>query len=117
MNLRANGTLCKHYVQDMAAIGEKVQLHQQKPYTASTDMGNVSHVVPTFHGAFAVPTEPGVALHTPKFAEAAATDWAHAAALKCGKGMAMLALRVLMDGQVADEALVDFKKPDPLDSE
>ncbi|KAK2041110.1 hypothetical protein LZ31DRAFT_597494 [Colletotrichum somersetense] len=51
MNLRANDTLCKMYVEEMEAIGETIQLHQAKPFNVSTDMGNVSHLVPSFHGA------------------------------------------------------------------
>ncbi|POR35573.1 Uncharacterized protein TPAR_04229 [Tolypocladium paradoxum] len=115
MNLRANETLCKTYVEDMAQIGEKVQLHQEKPYTASTDMGNVSHTVPSFHGVFSVPTAPDVAIHSPQFAAAAATDEGHAAAIKCSKGMAMLALRVLVDGTIADAARRDFEQPDTVE--
>ncbi|KAK2029818.1 metal-dependent amidase/aminoacylase/carboxypeptidase [Colletotrichum zoysiae] len=112
MNLRANDTLCKMYVEEMEAIGETIQLHQAKPFNASTDMGNVSHLVPSFHGAFVIPTPPDIAGHHPKFAAAAATDEAHDAALKCAKGMAMLAVRVLADGAVAREARKDFVTPD-----
>lgn len=115
LNLRANDILCRTYVEEMAEAGEKVQLHQDKPYTASTDMGNVSHVVPSFHGTLDLPTAPNVAIHSPQFAEAAATDDAHAAAMKCAKGMAMLALRVLSDGSVTDGARRDFQQPDELD--
>lgn len=99
----------------MAQVGQKVQLHQDKPYTASTDMGNVSHAVPSFHGTFILPTSPGVALHSPQFAEAAASDGAHFAAMESAKGMAMLALRVLAQGDVADGARHDFQQPDHLD--
>ncbi|GJC96286.1 Metal-dependent amidase/aminoacylase/carboxypeptidase [Colletotrichum higginsianum IMI 349063] len=112
MNLRANDTLCKAYVEDMASIGETIQLHQAKPFNASTDMGNVSHLVPSFHGAFVIPTSPDVAGHHPEFAAAAATDEAHAAALKCAKGMAMLAVRVLTDDLIANRARKDFMTPD-----
>ncbi|KZL67286.1 hypothetical protein CT0861_10288 [Colletotrichum tofieldiae] len=112
MNLRANDTLCKVYVEDMAAIGETIQIHQAKPFNASTDMGNVSHLVPSFHGAFVIPTSPDVAGHNPKFAAAAATDEAHTAAIKCAKGMAMLAIRVLTDDLIAEGAKKDFITPD-----
>ncbi|KAF6824584.1 aminoacylase 1-like 2 [Colletotrichum plurivorum] len=112
MNLRANDALCKAYVQDMAAIGETIQLHQAKPFNASTDMGNVSHLVPSFHGAFVIPTSPDVAGHNPKFAAAAGADEAHDAAIKCAKGMAMLAVRVLVDEALAAGARRDFETPD-----
>ncbi|GKT57971.1 hypothetical protein ColTof4_09951 [Colletotrichum tofieldiae] len=96
----------------MAAIGETIQIHQAKPFNASTDMGNVSHLVPSFHGAFVIPTSPDVAGHNPKFAAAAATDEAHTAAIKCAKGMAMLAIRVLTDDLIAEGAKKDFITPD-----
>lgn len=79
---------------------------------ASTDMGNVSHIVPSFHGGFVIPTTPDVAGHNPKFTAAAGTDEAHNAALTCAKGMAMLALRVLADGEFVEAAWTDFRKDD-----
>ncbi|RTE80210.1 hypothetical protein BHE90_005320 [Fusarium euwallaceae] len=112
LNLRVNETLCKAFVEDMDAIGENVLLHQHKPYTASTDMGNVSHHVPSFHSAFGIPTAPGVAIHSQPFAAAAATIEAHNAAIQCGKGMAMLAIRVLTDDNMADAARKDFTQPE-----
>lgn len=39
MNLRANDTLCRQYVEDMADLGEKIVFKEEKPGTASTDMG------------------------------------------------------------------------------
>lgn len=114
-NLRVNDALCNVYIEDMAKNGEDVKFHPPTPQTASTDMGNVSHIVPSFHGAFCIPTEPGVAIHSAPFATAAATDGAHKAAIQCAKGMAMLALRVFVDGSLADQARKDLEKPDPLD--
>ncbi|KAK1986926.1 metal-dependent amidase/aminoacylase/carboxypeptidase [Colletotrichum cereale] len=100
MNLGANDTLCKVYV------------HQATPLNASTDMGSVSYLVPSFHGVFVIPISPDVAGQNPKFAAAAATDEAHAAAIKYAKGMAMFAVRVFAHGAVAQEATKDFEKPD-----
>lgn len=70
--------------------------------------GNVSHVVPSFHGIFGVPTDPGVAVHSREFASAASTAEAHRAALESAKGMAMLGFRVLAEGGLADRAKDDF---------
>ncbi|OAP55157.1 hypothetical protein AYL99_10857 [Fonsecaea erecta] len=108
-NLRVNLPLCKQYVEDMATIGEKIMVKNDESYTASTDMGNVSFEVPSFHGAFPIPTEPGVSMHHPGFAGHAATDEAHRAAIQCAKGMSMLALRVLTDPQLAEAARKDFE--------
>ncbi|KAI1375793.1 hypothetical protein F4677DRAFT_101174 [Hypoxylon crocopeplum] len=108
-NLTANKALCEAYVDEMAAIGEKILLQQEKPMNASTDMGNVAQVVPSFHGAFAIPAAADVSIHNPKFAAAAGTDEAHGIALKCAKGMAMLALRVLLNDELASKARDDFE--------
>ncbi|KAI0139142.1 hypothetical protein F4776DRAFT_670372 [Hypoxylon sp. NC0597] len=108
-NLIANKALCETYVDEMESIGEKVLLRQEKPITASTDMGNVSHVVPSFHGAFSIPAGLDVSLHNPKFAAAASTDEAHEIALRCAKGLAMLATRVLLDVELATRARNDFE--------
>lgn len=92
----------------MGTIGKRILVHQEKDMNASTDMGNVSHIVPSFHGAFTIPAPPGVSMHNPAFAACAATDDAHHAALQCAKGMSMLALRVLTDETFAAKARADF---------
>ncbi|KAF2845742.1 hypothetical protein T440DRAFT_459649 [Plenodomus tracheiphilus IPT5] len=112
LNLRANDTLCRAYAEDMGTIGTRVLVHQEKDMNASTDMGNVSHIVPSFHGAFAIPATPDVSIHNPTFAACAATDGAHQAALQCAKGMSMLALRVLIDEDFARKAKADFDTKD-----
>ncbi|PHH69324.1 hypothetical protein CDD82_7830 [Ophiocordyceps australis] len=110
MNLKYNQSLCQTYVEEMKLLGEEILLKQDSDHTASTDMGNVSHVVPTFHGAFGVDTEPGVSLHSREFEAVSAEQQAHDAAIRCGKGMAALALRVLMEDDIAKGALRDFKE-------
>lgn len=96
----------------MAVLGDKIMLKQEKSMHASTDMGNVSHMVPSFHGAFAIPTTEDVAIHNPGFTAAAGTDKAHESALKCANGMAMLAMRVLVDEDFSNRAWQDFWQPD-----
>lgn len=75
-------------------------------------LGNVSYTVPSFHGAFGIPAPENVAGHHPGFAAAAATDEAHAAAIQCAKGMAMLGWRVLTDDGIAEGARRDFEQDD-----
>lgn len=110
-DLRANPTLCHKYSKLMSSLpGEKIIPLLDKPVTASTDMGNVSYTVPSFHGVFAIPTPPNVVMHQAPFAEAAAGSEAHQAALQAAKGMAMLAWSVLTDDQVAQDARRDFER-------
>ncbi|KAG4434824.1 hypothetical protein IFR05_009695 [Cadophora sp. M221] len=109
MDLRANDALCRQYVEDMADLGEKILFKEEIPATASTDMGNVSYAVPTFHGGFAIPAPDNVTGHNPSFAAAAGTDAAHESAIRCAKGMAVLGYRVLTDSKLADAARLDFE--------
>jgi metal-dependent amidase/aminoacylase/carboxypeptidase family protein len=92
----------------MATLDLKVLPVANTPGEASTDMGNVSQYVPSFHGIFAIPTPPGVGPHNEKFATAAGTDEAHAAAINAAKGMAILAVRLLADEELANRARREF---------
>ncbi|KAJ2976876.1 hypothetical protein NQ176_g4688 [Zarea fungicola] len=47
-----NRTLCETYVEDMASFGDNIAIKSNQPFTVSTDMGNVSHEVPSFHGGY-----------------------------------------------------------------
>ncbi|KAE8376404.1 hypothetical protein BDV26DRAFT_294150 [Aspergillus bertholletiae] len=110
MDLRVNDTLSDIYVKEMGVLGEKFMPREvQAKGFGSTDMGNVSYVVPSFHGAFVIPVSSGVACHNPDFATAAATDEAHTIAIKCAKGLAMLAIQVLVEDNVAIAARRDFE--------
>ncbi|KAK5992296.1 Xaa-Arg dipeptidase [Cladobotryum mycophilum] len=109
MNIVINDSLCKAYVEDMEKLGQKVIQRATEPFTASTDMGNVTHIVPGFHGAFGLQADTSVALHSRGFAAAAGRDDSHEIAMKSAKGMAMLALRVITDEAIAKAAREDFE--------
>ena len=96
----------------MGTFGSRIQIKQEKPMNASTDMGNVSHLVPSFHGGFIIPAGPEISAHNPGFAACAGTEEALQAALTCAKGMAMLALRILVDDDLAQRAKADFETRD-----
>ncbi|KAM3476081.1 hypothetical protein MY5147_003401 [Beauveria neobassiana] len=107
-NVVGNRTICKTYSKMMAIVGHKVLAEQERPLVASTDMGNVSHEIPSMHGAFVIPTASDAALHSKNFAAAAAEKGAHKAAIDCGLGMALLAVNILCDDQLAEEMQNDF---------
>lgn len=92
----------------MATLGEHVIKAPEKPFVASTDMGNVTRALPGIHSGFVIPTGPEVALHSVEFATAAGTREAHDAAIKCGKGLAEVALTVLTSDNVAGKAQTEF---------
>jgi hypothetical protein len=47
-DLRINDTLSNEFANAMAAMGTKLIARSDKPFTASTDMGNASYAVPSF---------------------------------------------------------------------
>ena len=73
----------------------------------STDMGNVSHVLPSLHPIYAIDAEAGN--HTAQFTAAAAAEQAHDATLKAARAMTLTALEWLSDPQLRERAQADFK--------
>ncbi|KAM5350197.1 hypothetical protein ACJ41O_006702 [Fusarium nematophilum] len=110
--LRINNTLSYEFAKIMGTMGSQVIPRSDEPFTFSTDMGNVSFAVPSFHGAFGIPAPKDAMPHQPKFKEASGTDEAHEVAISCAKGMALLGWRVLTDDEVAVGAMEDFKTPE-----
>lgn len=70
--------------------------------TGSTDMGNVSHVVPSIHPMIAVAPH-GVVIHTPEFATYAGADEGDAAAIDGAKALAMTVADLWLAEGVLDE--------------
>jgi hypothetical protein len=74
---------------------------------ASTDMGNVSYLVPSIHPMLAVAPQ-GVSLHTPEFAEHAVSAAGTKAIVDGAKIMAMTAIDVWASASLREEMLADF---------
>ena len=74
--------------------------------TGSSDMGNVSQVVPSIHPNFGVGSP--TFTHSPEFTAVAATDAAHAAMLQTAKALAMTGVDVALEPGLLDEIKRDF---------
>lgn len=72
--------------------------------TGSTDLGNVSLRVPSIHPMIAI-AEPGTALHTTGFAEAAAGD---RAVLDGAAGLATVVADLLHDAALREAVAAEF---------
>jgi metal-dependent amidase/aminoacylase/carboxypeptidase family protein len=100
-NLTTIPSMAEAYRRNAASLGVIVPDRDDDPMATSpgsTDMGNVSHVTPSIHPYFAIPTD--ASNHTPEFTAAAATQAAHEAMLKAGKAMAMTALDLYSDSEL-----------------
>lgn len=74
---------------------------------ASTDFGNISHLVPGIHPVIKVSPD-DVALHTEAFREWAISDNARTAAADAAVGLAQTAFDVLADPELLDAARAEF---------
>jgi metal-dependent amidase/aminoacylase/carboxypeptidase family protein len=75
--------------------------------TGSSDMGNVSQVVPSIHPNFSVGAPSFT--HSKDFTAAAITDAAHAGMLRAAKAMAMTGVDIALEAGLIDRIKADFK--------
>ena len=71
---------------------------QQSLPTGSTDMGNVSHAVPSIHPMYSIKTEGGN--HTNEFTNATGAEIAQPPTLIAAKAMAMTAIDILCNPEL-----------------
>jgi amidohydrolase len=86
--------LAESYEEHAAALGMDVD-PEPRLGGGSTDMGNVTYVVPGIHPSFGIEAE--AANHTPGFTAAAATESAHEETLRAAKALALTALDLYSD--------------------
>lgn len=75
---------------------------------ANSTLGNVSYVVPGFHGIFCIPAK-GVN-HTPEFTNGAGSPEGFQRAIACAAGMAVVGCQVLVDDKFAEAVKKDFQR-------
>jgi len=106
--MKNNMTLAGLFRQNLESLGREVEAFDPRFGLGSTDMGNVSQVVPSIHPAIAIaPHE--VLIHTPEFAAAAASEAGHNALLDAAKAMAMTVADILQPGMI-DRIRQEFRR-------
>jgi amidohydrolase len=103
-----NGPLAAAYKANAEAIGRKF-LDLPVESTGSSDMGNVSFVVPSIHPTFSVGAF-GLN-HTPGFTEICATDAAHNAMIQVAQALAMTGAELVLDHDLLRAAKEGFGAP------
>jgi amidohydrolase len=104
-----NGTLLAEYVASAAEFGRIVALpSEDTSVVGSTDMGNVSHVVPSIHPLVqAGPSD--VSLHTRSFTEYAAGPEGDQAVLHGAASLALTAARLMGSKDLMDAVSGEFR--------
>ncbi len=108
-DLRTNAPLIDLYRANSAVVGRPVaDPSAANRVVASTDMGNVSHLVPSIHPMIAV-APPDVPLHSAEFARWAVSEDGDRAVLDGAKAMAMTVLDLWLAPGAAEEVRAAFR--------
>jgi amidohydrolase len=101
------------YVANAARLGRRVQDHRVVPgVVGSTDMGNVSQLVPSIHPMIGVPPT-DVAIHTAEFERWAGSDHGHRAVIDGAKTLAMTVVDLWLDPDLMTRARTAFAAASP----
>lgn len=103
--MNTNRALAGAYRENAESVGRKF-LDMKVDSTGSTDMGNVSFVVPSIHPVFGVGAF-GIN-HTPGFTEVCATDAAHDAMVQVGQALAMTGVDLVLNPELLKDTKAGF---------
>lgn len=108
-DLRNNAVLATLFERNLERLG--IDAVEGVPWenAGSTDMGNVSHVVPAIHPTLAIAAGdvPG---HSQAFLEASGSPRGYQAMVEAAKALAMTGADLLADGSLVEKAKLDFRR-------
>lgn len=109
--IRNNEAMAARWAQSQAGRGRRALPAGVVPdsLAASTDFGNVSHLVPSIHPMVQIAPE-GVALHTEEFARWAASDNAMVGLTDAAAGLAQVIVDLVKDPQLRETARSEFDR-------
>jgi len=102
-----NLTLAQLFRQNMQSLGREIQIADPTKGFGSTDMGNVSQLVPSIH-PFAAIAPKEVATHSPQFASAAASEAGIQGLLDAAKALAMTVVDLVTNPEIVIKAKDEF---------
>jgi metal-dependent amidase/aminoacylase/carboxypeptidase family protein len=106
--MRNNLTLARLFKQNMESLGRPIKLSDPDCAFGSTDMGNVSQLVPSMHAEVAI-APLGVSVHSPEFALAAASEAGSQGILDAAKALAMTVVDLVSEPGVMTKVKEEFK--------
>lgn len=108
-NMVPSTPLSQRWAEHVRTFGIEVTPTAEDERMGSTDMGNVSQVVPAAHPYIGIAPE-GTPGHSAAFRDAAATPQAHANALSAAKALALVAVDLLADPSLLARAKAEFEE-------
>jgi amidohydrolase len=107
--MNTNPPLAEAYRANLAQAGRHVPQPETPRPMGSTDMGNVSKVVPSIHPSILI-APPEVNGHSAEFASYAASESGHRALVDAAKALAMTAIDVLTDADLRRRMREEFER-------
>ena len=105
--LLSNPVLARLFCQNMDSLGRAMSMSDPLSRFGSTDMGNVSQVVPSLHPLVAI-VPPETSVHSPQFAEAACSETGDHALLDGASAMALTLVDLLANPEIMAEVKQAF---------
>jgi amidohydrolase len=107
--LRNNLTLARLFRQNMQSLGRQMPLYDPNRSFGSTDMGNVSQLVPSIHPGVAI-VSPEVVIHSTEFALAAASEEGIQGMIDAAKALAMTVVDLVASAETVTKIKQEFGK-------
>jgi len=107
--MHSNMTLARLYADNMKAVGREVRMPGAGPGFGSTDMGNVSQVVPAIHAMVAIAPK-GISIHSPDFARAAVSEAGFHGMVDAAKAVAMVIIDLLASPDILRRVKEEFNQ-------
>ena len=107
--MRSNLTLARLFIENMGLLGRQVEMENPDQSFGSTDMGNVSRLVPGVHPSVAV-APAGVSIHSPRFAAAAASETGIEGMIDAAKALALMVVDLLASPGTVARAGEEFAR-------
>lgn len=107
-DLRNNMTVARCFGRAMEELGRPVPDHDDRVGAGSTDMGDVSHVVPAIHPYLGICDEGETICHQHRFADCAASQRGHQTMLLAAKAMARAAVDLVEQPELVEQAKREF---------
>jgi amidohydrolase len=108
-SMAPNQVVAKVFRGNLELQGYYVQESASNQRLGSTDMGNVSHVVPSIHGYVAI-ADKDVASHSIEFAQAAVSEAGRKGLVAAAKALALTAVDLLIEPKLVEEAKEEFRR-------
>lgn len=107
-DMRNNMTMARAFGSHLDSLGRTARETDERVGAGSTDMGDVSHVVPAIHPYLAIVGENQALCHQHEFADAAASDRGFCTAMHAAKALARTAVELLVDRELRESARAEW---------